>query len=73
MNFKFALSRDLNLESRNYLQVTRTAQVGSFPSPRPFAKNPIPGIKSSFAIDFFRLFMTYSKAKFRGFWDFSPQ
>ena len=53
MNFKFALSRDLNLESRNYLQVTRTAQVGSFPSPRPCAKNPIPGIKSSLAIDFY--------------------
>lgn len=52
MNFKFVLSPDLNLESRKYLQVTSTAQVGSFPSPRPFAKRPIPGSKSSFAIDF---------------------
>ena len=82
MNFKFVLSRDLNLESRKYLQVTSTAQVGSFPSPRPsakrrqaanssrrqaspsvanssrrqatnsFGKRPIPGSKSSFAIDF---------------------
>ena len=44
--------RDLNFESRKYLQVTSTAQVGSFPSPRPFAKKLIPGSKSSFAIDF---------------------
>ena len=33
------------------LQVRRTAQVGSFPLPRPFAKMPNLGMTSSLAID----------------------